>query len=125
MSEFVDTMNPSEVSPVEVPVEVTVEAAKPETIVSVDANTTTQATMPEAQTSSPLNMSETLPEPPAPEMTPEEAMAAKRAAAIAEIESYVDEDLKRIDEIENILDLKEGEYPVFTLQKTKLDSKEC
>lgn len=113
MSEFVDTMSPSEVSPIEPVVEVKVEAANPETLVSTENQITTEAT-------SALNLTESLPEPPAaPEMTPEEAMAAKRAAAIAEIESYVDEDLKRIDEIENILDLKEGEYPVFTLAKNK------
>ena len=34
-------------------------------------------------------------------------------------EFEVDEDLKRIDEIENILSLKEGEYPQFTLAKNK------
>ncbi len=113
MSEFVDTMNASEVSPVEAPVETVIETAKAETMVSNPVEATTN-------NAPSLNLTESLPEPPeAPEMTPEEAMAAKRAAAIAEIESYVDEDLKRIDEIENILDLKEGEYPVFTLAKNK------
>ena len=59
------------------------------------------------------------PELAAPVKTEEELMAEKRARAIAEIESYVDEDLKRIDEIENILDLTEEEYPNFTLAKNK------
>ena len=31
----------------------------------------------------------------------------------------VDEDLKKLDEIDNILDLEESEYPVFTLAKNK------
>lgn len=31
----------------------------------------------------------------------------------------IDEDLKKLDEIDNILDLKESEYPVFTLAKNK------
>ena len=37
----------------------------------------------------------------------------------AEEVQAVDEDLKRLDEIENILDLEEGEYPIFTLAKNK------
>lgn len=37
----------------------------------------------------------------------------------AEEVQAVDEDLKRLDEIENILDLAEGEYPIFTLAKNK------
>ena len=35
------------------------------------------------------------------------------------VEFEVDEDLKRIDEIDNILDLAENEYPEFTLAKNK------
>lgn len=31
----------------------------------------------------------------------------------------VDEDLKKLDEIDNILDLNDSEYPVFTLAKNK------
>ena len=34
-------------------------------------------------------------------------------------EYEMDEDLKRIDEIDNILDLNENEYPKFTLAKNK------
>ena len=35
------------------------------------------------------------------------------------MEFEMDEDLKRIDEIENILSLNEDEYPKFTLAKNK------
>lgn len=48
------------------------------------------------------------------DMRPEDA-----EVVFAEEVQAVDDDLKRLDEIENILDLEEGEYPVFTLAKNK------
>lgn len=38
---------------------------------------------------------------------------------VPEVESLKDDDLHALDEIENILDLKEEQYPTFTLAKNK------
>ncbi len=54
----------------------------------------------------------------------EEMMNVAEAEMVAEGMDFgelgsIDEDLKKLDEIENILDLEESEYPVFTLAKNK------
>ncbi|MBT4761672.1 MAG: hypothetical protein HOO06_08260 [Bdellovibrionaceae bacterium] len=48
----------------------------------------------------------------------EEGLNAEAAVYEDEL-GAMDEDLQKIDEIENLLDLEESEYPVFTLAKNK------